>query len=213
MRKNRILWANIVLLLFFVAAGIWIKDLYQFSQIIRSSDALSPLDKESMDVDLVVVLTGGQGRFKAGLDLLKRYPDAWLLISGAETYVTLDDVLRANAVTDLSEKERARIWLGKFSRNTVENAVEVREVAEKIEAKKIILVTSSYHVRRALELLRRELANSALKNPKIYYHPVESPNFPKTGWWRRIIGWQIFFSEYFKSIQLLPAPDDERRAR
>jgi len=213
MKKNRILLANIVLLLFFVAAGIWIKDLYQFSQIIRSSEALSPLDNDSSDVDLVVVLTGGQGRFKAGLELLKRFPDAALLVSGAETYVTLDDVLRANDVMDLSENERSRIWLGKFSRNTVENAIEVREVAEKIEAKKILLVTSSYHVRRALELLKRELAKSPLKNPKIYYHPVESPNFPKTGWWRRFIGWKLFFSEYFKSIQLLPAPEDERRAR
>lgn len=205
--------ANLVLLLFFVVAGIWIKDLYQFSQIIRSSEALSPLDKNNMDVDLVVVLTGGQGRFKAGIDLLKRFPDAWLLISGAESYVTLDDVLRANMLTNLSDKERSRIWLGKFSRNTVENAIEVREVAEKIEAKSIVLVTSSYHIRRALELLKRELAKSTLKNPKVFYHPVESPNFPKMGWWRRIIGWQIFFSEYFKSIQLLPAPEDERRAR
>lgn len=212
MKKNRVLLANILLLLFFIAAGFWTKDLYQFSQIIRSSDTLSPLEKDS-ELDLIVVLTGGQGRFKAGLELLKRYPEAWLLISGAETYVTLDDVLRANDVVDLSDKERSRIWLGKYSRNTVENAIEVREVAEKIEAKKILLVTSSYHVRRALELLRREIAKSPLKNPKIYYHPVESPNFPKTGWWRRVIGWKIFFSEYFKSIQLLPAPEDEKTLR
>ena len=199
---------NIFLLLFFIGAGIWIKDLYEFSQVIRSSETLSPLEQES-DVDLIVVLTGGQGRFLAGLELLKRFPRAWLLVSGAETFVTLDDVLKANGVEDLEDKERSRIWLGKFSRNTIENATEVREIAEKVEAHKIILVTSSYHVRRALELVKREMAKSLLKSPKIYFHPVESPNFPKTGWWRKVIGWKIFFSEYFKSIQLLPPPEDE----
>lgn len=205
--------ANLFLLVIFVGAGFWIKDLYLFSQVIRSSENLSPLNSES-EVDLVVVLTGGQGRFKAGLELLGRFPKAWLLVSGAESYVTLDDVLSANGVSSLPEKERSRIWLGKFSRNTVENAIEVRSVAEKLEAHNILLVTSSYHVRRALELLRREMAESkTILNPKIYYHPVESPNFPKSGWWRRVIGWKIFFSEYFKSIQLLPPPDDERSAR
>lgn len=212
MKKYKGWIANVVLLLFFIVVGFWTKDLYQFSQIIRSSENLSPLDDGS-EVDLVVVLTGGQGRFKAGLEHLKRHPKAWLLVSGAESFVTLDDVLRANDVTDLSDRERSRIWLGKYSRNTVENAIEVREIAEKIEANRILLVTSSYHVRRALELLKREIAKSIIiKNPKIYFHPVESPNFPKTGWWRKVIGWKIFFSEYFKSIQLLPAPEDEKPA-
>jgi uncharacterized SAM-binding protein YcdF (DUF218 family) len=201
-------FANILLLLVFIGGAIWIKDLYEFSQVIRSSEMMSPLEKED-DVDLIVVLTGGQGRFKAGLELLRRFPKAWLLISGAETYVTLDDVLHANEVEDLDDKDRSRIWLGKFSRNTLENAVEVREIAEKVDARKILLVTSVYHIRRALQLVKRELAKSQLKNPKLYYHPVESPNFPKSGWWRKVIGWKIFFSEYFKSIQLLPPPEDE----
>ncbi len=206
----RSLLANFVLLLFFVAAALWVKDLYEFSQVIKSSQMLSPTEKDN-DIDLVVVLTGGQGRFKAGLQLLNLFPDAWLLVSGAETYVTLDDVLRANNVNDLSDKVRARIYLGKFSRNTIENAIEVREVAEKVDAKKILLVTSSYHVRRALELVKRELVKGRV-SAKLYYHPVESPNFPRSGWWRRIIGWKIFFSEYFKSLQLSPSPEDESSA-
>ena len=200
--------ANILLLLVFIGGAIWVKDLYEFAEVIKYSDTSIPPQSEN-EIDLIVVLTGGQGRFKAGLELLKHYPKALLLVSGAETYVTLDDVLKANNVLDIDDKDRSRIWLGKISRNTMENAAEVREVAEKIDAKKILLVTSSYHIRRALELVKRELAESELKNSKLYFYPVESPNFPKMGWWRKVIGWKIFFSEYFKSIQLIPAPADE----
>jgi len=199
---------NLFLISTFVVGALWVKDLYDFSRVIRYPEV--PLaNGTDTSVDLIVVLTGGQGRFRAGLDLLKKFPKSLLFISGAETYVTLDDVLKANHEIDLDDSFRSRIWLGKFSKNTVENSIEVREIAEQINARSILLVTSSYHARRAMELIRRELDKSSSNGIRVYYHPVESPNFPTTGWWRRLIGWKIFFSEYFKSIQLWPSRVEE----
>lgn len=198
---------NFFLIFTFALGALWAKDVYDFSRLIHYRDA--PLVENETPIDLIVVLTGGQGRFKAGLDLLKRFPKSLLFISGAETFVTLDDVLRANHETDLDESYRPRIWLGKFSKNTLENSIEVREIAEQIKAKSILLVTSSYHARRALELIHRELEKSSVSDAKVYYHSVESPNFPTVGWWKKPIGWRIFFSEYFKSIRLLPSRGEE----
>ena len=199
---------NLLLFFFFVVGTLWAKDLYDFSKVIRYPEAPFSFGADQT-IDLIAVLTGGQGRFKAGLEILKKSPRSLLFVSGAESYVTLDDVLRANHEMSLDESLRGRIWLGKFSKNTLENAREVREIAEQINAKSILLVTSSYHARRALELIRRELEQSTTHDAKVFYHPVESPNFPTTGWWRKFIGWRIFFSEYFKSIRLWPARVEE----
>ncbi len=198
---------NLGLLLVLVLAGLFVNDLYQFSKLLRFPNAILHSTASDEPVELIVVLTGGQGRFRAGVELMKRFPKATLLVSGTESFVTLDDVLKANNLSDLDDSFRSRIWLGKFSKNTEENAIELRDVAEKISAKEILLVTSSYHVRRALELIRIEFLKSTTQ-ARIYYYPVESPNFPEVGWWRKYIGWRIFFSEYFKSIRVLPARDD-----
>ncbi len=197
------------LIVFFVFAALWTKDLYEFSLLIKYPE--KPFDIQSeVPVDMIAVLTGGQGRFRSGLDLLKKYPRAVLLVSGTESYVTLDDVLKANNVLDLSPSLRSQIWLGKFSKNTLENAIELREVAEQTNSKNILIVTSSYHARRALEFIKKEIDRSKRRDIAVYYHPVESPNFPQTGWWRRWIGWRIFFSEYFKSSRFWPSRVDEQ---
>ena len=69
------------------------------------------------------------------------------------------------------------------------------------QLRSLLLVTSSYHYKRALKLLELESKKRNM-NLAISAIAVESPNFPRSGWWATGVGWKILLSEYFKSISL-----------
>lgn len=187
------------IILVFLTSSFFAADIYRFSQ------NLLPPERdveEHKTVDLIVVLTGGRGRFKEGLDLLKKERASHLLISGTDPNTTLEDILSANSMTDLEDVYRERIILGDLSQSTEENAEEIKSVSEKLNVESILLVTSSYHIRRAMNLLKRELKKAPVLEAQVYYHPVETPNFQREYWWKSVTGWQIFLSEYFKSLSL-----------
>jgi uncharacterized SAM-binding protein YcdF (DUF218 family) len=192
-------------LYYFLVLSIFLASSFFAADIYRFSDNLLPPERdfeETKTVDLIVVLTGGRGRFKQGLELLKKERGSHLLVSGTGTNISLEDILSANNLEELADAYRERIILGDLSRSTEENAQEIKSVSEKLNVESILLVTSSYHIRRALNLLKRELNKVPQLEALVYYHPVETPNFHREYWWKSRTGWQIFLSEYFKSLSL-----------
>jgi len=154
------------------------------------------------EVDVIAVLTGGQGRLREALTFLNQNKGHHLFVSGTDPRSQLLDILKANNFESLSEELRSRILLGDASRNTVENALEVRKVVEDLKARSVLLVTSTYHMRRARVLIENELAKDPAREVRIFSYPVESPNFERLRWWRTFTGWRILFSEYLKSWSL-----------
>ena len=158
--------------------------------------------------DLVVVLTGGQGRLREAIELLKLGKGERLLISGVDPRSKLDGLLRANRIEDVSEDIKSRISMGPFAKTTVENAVEIREAIQTYTARSVLVVTSNYHMTRALRLLRFELARAekaGIMKPgsvEIFAYPVAGPNFDSANWWSHPTSWEIFLSEYMKSLPL-----------
>ena len=70
----------------------------------------------------IVVITGGVGRIKAGIDLLSNSDNTRLLISGVGTGVTRADLLLTNF--SLYSK---RVDLGYFADSTLGNALETKD--------------------------------------------------------------------------------------
>ncbi|MEK6747095.1 MAG: YdcF family protein [Pseudomonadota bacterium] len=100
--------------------------------------------------DAIVILTGGSGRLEYALRLMAENKSGILFISGAGKDVTLDDVIR-QAQNDIRGKiNRQNIILGHQGENTIGNAEEIKGWIEKTSYRKIILVTSSYHMPRSL---------------------------------------------------------------
>lgn len=100
--------------------------------------------------DAIVVLTGGSGRLEYALQLMAENKSGILFISGAGKDVTLDDVIR-QAQSDIRGKiTRQNIILGHQGENTIGNAEEIKGWIKKTSYRKIILVTSSYHMPRSL---------------------------------------------------------------
>jgi uncharacterized SAM-binding protein YcdF (DUF218 family) len=151
-------------------------------------------------VDLIVVLTGGRGRLREGVALLRAGKGERLLISGMQVGTSIESVFQANQIGELTPELRDRIVPGMTSSSTFENARETRGAIEKYNPKSVLLITSNYHLPRARELLMDELQrNYSGRWPQLLFYGIESPNFGPD-WYQSPNSWGIYLSEYFKSL-------------
>lgn len=146
--------------------------------------------------EAIVVLTGGEGRVETGLRLLAERKGDRLLISGAHKDVTAEALTHfANYRKDLAP----RIDLGKTAFDTLGNADETKDWAEKHHVQSLIVVTAHYHMPRALLHLGSELPDIAL-----YPYPVWSSLFQKPEWYKEKASWELLFSDYTKLLLTYP---------
>lgn len=125
--------------------------------------------------DAIVVLTGGRGRVDEGLRLLKGGRARLLILIGVNRRASLKDIFPAGLDRELS----GRIVLEKESRNTYENALAIERILKDRGYDSIIIITSSYHMKRALFILGHVLSR------EVTIHPlgVSSANYDDKRWW------------------------------
>lgn len=123
----------------------------------------------------IVVLTGGRGRALTGLELLRAGAAKRLIISGVSEDADIDSIFPSG----VSKKERSVIALEKSSKSTYENAIEVRELLSEKEINSILLITSEYHMQRAMLVFEKVMP----RHVDIKEYPVESPVFNAERWW------------------------------
>lgn len=183
-RAGRALW-RFVLLLAVLVGGVAVGSFLHFTHSVRTSvppPLVEPLPG-------AVVLTGGQGRVDAGVRLLAEGRARRLLISGVNPRTTEAAIRRAVApavVRNGGDGERQRleglftccVQLGRSALDTVGNARETRDWATARGLDRLLVVTSDYHMPRALLELRRALPGTALTP-----WPVTSPRLREAGWY------------------------------
>jgi len=108
----------------------------------------------------VEVAEGGD-RLLTGVRLWRRQPTALLVTSGSRVSFTSGDPAppEADWARDLAVElgvPRERILLNPLSRTTAEEARHIGELAQRRGWRRILLVTSAYHLPRAVETFRRE---------------------------------------------------------
>jgi uncharacterized SAM-binding protein YcdF (DUF218 family) len=97
-------------------------------------------------------------RMTAIPELARRYPDARILFSGGSGALIFDEGNEAEFALRLFESlgiPRARILLEDRSRNTVENAIFSKAIAQPKAGERWLLVTSAYHLPRAIGIFRK----------------------------------------------------------
>ncbi len=105
-----------------------------------------------------MVLTGGAGRVSAALRLLAENRAPALLVSGVGNAEFPDLARRAGLGASLAD----RVTIGHAAATTRGNAVETADWARGIGARSLIVVTSGYHMARALAELSRVMPGVAL---------------------------------------------------
>lgn len=96
-------------------------------------------------------------RLFEAVSLARRYPKARIIVSGGEAGIVPKGFSEANVMRNVlieAGVDPARIETESTSRNTYENAVNTRQLAQPKSDEKWLLVTSSWHMPRAVGCFR-----------------------------------------------------------
>ena len=146
--------------------------------------------------DAIIVLTGGQSRIDAALELLKSGKGERLLISGVNP-VASSESLRAAAGADRALFQCC-VDIDREALDTIGNAEESAQWVEKHNYQSIILVTNNYHMPRSLLELRRLLLHA-----RVDPYPVVNSSLENGGWLAKPDALRVIFTEYTKYLAAL----------
>ena len=157
--------------------------------------------------DAIIVLTGGQSRIDAALDLLKSGKGERLLISGVNP-VAGREALRAATGAD-KRLFKCCVDIDNAALDTIGNAEESAKWVEQHAYGRVILVTNNYHMPRSLLEMRRLLVKATLEP-----YPVVNSRLDGGGWMVKPDALRVIFTEYLKYLAaiargLVPPSTDE----
>jgi uncharacterized SAM-binding protein YcdF (DUF218 family) len=145
--------------------------------------------------DAIIVLTGGQARLDAALDLLKSGKGERLLISGVNPAANRESLRRA-----LGEKPDlfARVDLDHAALDTIGNAEESAKWVQDHAYGRVILVTNNYHMPRSLLEMHRLVGDTELQP-----YPVVNTRLSGGSWVTKPEALRVIFTEYTKFVAAL----------
>ncbi len=144
-------------------------------------------EQPKQTTDAVIVLTGGSLRINAGLELYTNNLAPQLFISGVHNLVKESEI---RAMWDGSKPlPECCITLGRVATTTTGNALEAEKWIKDNNIQSVRLVTSNYHMPRALMEFSSVHANSSVE---IFTHPVREKSSTKY--------YGLAFDEYNKTI-------------
>jgi uncharacterized SAM-binding protein YcdF (DUF218 family) len=156
---------------------------------------LLPSEEVVLDrnADGVVVLTGGTSRVADALELLATGHGKRLLITGVNPGTTTADI--AHQAAGYSRILACCVDLDYSAINTLGNAVETRRWTIDRGFHSLIVVTSAYHMPRALAEIAHQLPDVAL-----IPYPVVSDRLRVEPWWSNGDTTRLVLSEYLKYL-------------
>ena len=176
-----------------IVALIWLVGLFAFAERVRS---LSPAP-EPARADAIVALTGPSAeRVNAAIRLLEHGKGDRVLVSGVNRDVRRQEL---RALTPGSNKLfNCCVDLGFEAEDTIGNAQEIAAWAEAKGYDSLIVVTSDYHMPRALTEIR-----AAAPGVELTPYAVETPSLDNSRWWRAAVTARRMTMEYLKYLAAL----------
>ncbi len=147
------------------------------------------------DADGIVVLTGGTSRITDAIELLASGRGKQLLITGVHRTTNPDEISRI--VPEHQRTVRCCVDLDHSAVNTLGNAIATREWTRRRGFRSLIVVTSNYHMPRAMA----ELAHQ-LPDVQLIPFPVVSDRLGEP-WWSHGPTTRLLLAEYVKYIVAL----------
>ena len=143
--------------------------------------------------DAIVVLTGGDLRVREGLRLFAAGAGRRILISGVNQSTTRKDLARHTDVVPLLFD--CCVDLGQRALDTSGNAAETRAWLEPWGFRRLIIVTSNYHMPRSLLSFHR-----LLPGVELVPHAVVPSHYQPAEVWHHPGAIKLLIVEYLKSI-------------
>ena len=149
--------------------------------------------KPSRTADGIVVLTGGSSRVSDAMELLADGYGKRLLISGVHPTNAASDISRS--LPDNQSLLRCCVDLDRSAVNTRSNAAEARRWVRERGFKSLIVVTSNYHMPRAIVEL-----SHAMPDIILIPYVVVGDKWRDEPWWTNGATVRLLLSEYAKYI-------------
>ena len=146
--------------------------------------------------DGIAVLTGGVARIDEAMKLLAEGKAKRVLITGVNRTTTTEELKELASQGD--QYFTCCVDIDKEARNTIDNATETSEWVALHHYGSIIVVTSNYHMPRALAELARAIPGVVL----IPYSVVDN-NVHLNRWWTYPGTTKLLLSEYLKYLPAL----------
>jgi uncharacterized SAM-binding protein YcdF (DUF218 family) len=154
-----------------------------------ASDEVSLVSK----ADGIVALTGAAGRIPDAIELLATERGKRLLITGVHRATSSREIAR---ITPLYSKYfTCCIDLDRSALNTFGNALETRRWAREHNFNSLIVVTSNWHMPRAMAELAHQLPDVTL-----IAYPVISEKVKTEPWWSNTDTARLLLAEYLKYL-------------
>lgn len=195
---------------YFFLAGILFVFFGVFLGFFSLGSFLTPQDKLEKS-DVIVVISGGDTteRTAEGVKLFKDGYAPFILFSGA---ARSGDVSNAKTMQRYAVRQgvpQGKIIIEEESTSTYENALFTKPILEKNNFKKIILVTSSYHQRRAYMNFTYVLG----KDYKILNHSSRDDTWRESEWWQHKESINITLEEFSRIVYLAVTKNYQKQAR
>ena len=149
--------------------------------------------KPARQADGIVVLTGGSSRVSDALELLAAGYGRRLLISGVHPTSAASDISRS--VSENQSFFNCCVDLDHSAVNTRSNAAETRRWAHERGFKSLIVVTSNYHMPRAIVEF-----SHAMPDIELVPFAVVGDKWRAEPWWTSGATLRLLLSEYVKYV-------------
>ncbi len=156
--------------------------------------------------DGITVLTGGADRIDQAMKLLAEGMAKRVLITGVYRATTKEELKQLASQGD--QYFSCCVDIDKEARNTIDNATETSEWVAQHHYGSVIVVTSNYHMPRALAELGRAMPGVVLVS-----YPVIDKNVHLDHWWSYPGTTKLLMSEYLKYLPALGRLGATRVAR
>lgn len=172
---------------------VWTAGLFAFAD--RARRAGPPADAPTADG--IVVLTGASDeRIAAGLDLLQQGKGKRMLVSGVNEKVQREELRQVQGAP--RRLYDCCVDLGYDALDTLGNAEEIADWSRDKAFDQLIVVTSDYHMPRALLEIR-----AALPEAELFAYPVATRRLDNRRWWQDSRTARLVVFEYCKYLVVL----------
>jgi uncharacterized SAM-binding protein YcdF (DUF218 family) len=143
--------------------------------------------------DGIVVLTGAASRIPDAIELLNSQHGQRVLITGVHRTTTAKEIA---TLTSLNERVfKCCVDLDRSALNTLGNAIEARRWARERGFNTLIIVTSNWHMPRAMAEFSHQIPDA-----RLIPFPVVSDKIKSEPWWTNGTTTRLLMSEYLKYV-------------
>jgi len=158
--------------------------------VLRIANDEITLDRNA---DGIVVLTGAAARIPDAIELLATDHGKRLLITGVHRATSASEIARLTPL--YSKYFTCCVDLDRSALNTFGNALEAKRWARQHNFNSLIVVTSNWHMPRAMAELSHQLPDVTLIT-----YPVISEKVKTEPWWSNTDTARLLFAEYLKYL-------------